>query len=133
MGLLTASILTGATISATGGTAQTFGSNGKEVTNGVQVIDTSVTDFRTRPTLTAKTADPVQLPDGSLTKDKRIVTYAEPFVDTRGVIQYDYLRIERRIHPESPASKGVEFNKKGAQLLNDTDFTSYWATGNLGA
>jgi len=131
MGLQTASILTGSTVSATGGTAQTFGSNGKEVNGGVQLIDVAVTDFRTRPTLTAKTADPAQLPDGSLTKDKRIVTYAEPFVDSKGVIQYDYIRIERRVHPESSAAKAVELLKKGAQICFDADFTSYWATGNL--
>jgi len=131
MGLQTASILTGTTVSATGGTAQTFGSNGKEVNSGIQLIDTAVTDFRTRPTLTAKTADPVQLPDGSLTKDKRVITYAEPFVDTKGVIQYDYIRIERRVHPESSAAKAVELLKKGAQFCFDTDFTSYWSTGNL--
>jgi hypothetical protein len=131
MGLQNASILTGTTVSATGGTAQTFGSNGKEVNNGVQCIDTAVTDFRTRPTLTAKTADPVQLPDGSLTKDKRVMTYAEPFVDSRGTIQYDYIRIERRVHPESAASKGVELLKKGAQFCFDSDFASYWSTGNL--
>lgn len=131
MGLQNASILAGATISASGGTAQSFVPDGVEVKNGVHLVDSSVADFRTRPSLTAKTNQPTTLPDGSFSKDKRVMTYAEPFIDSKGNVQYNYIQVVRRIHPESPASRGTDLLTKGAQLCVDTDFTAFWALGSL--
>lgn len=131
MGLQNASILAGATISAAGGTAQNFTPDGQTVANGVHLIDASVADFRTRPTMTVKTTPPTVLPDGSMTKDKRVVTYVEPFINTKGVIEYDYIRIERRMSPESSAAKGTGLLVKGAQICTDTDFANMWALGSL--
>ena len=131
MGLQNASILAGATITVTGGTAQNFVPDGVEVKNGVHLVDSTVTDFRTRPSLTAKTNQPTTLPDGSFSKDKRVITYAEPFIDSKGVVQYDYIQIVRRVHPESTAAKASGLLVKGAQLCNDADFTNFWALGSL--
>lgn len=131
MGLQNASILAGATISVTGGTAQNFTPDGQTVANGVHLIDASVADFRTRPTMTVKTTPPTVLPDGSMTKDKRVVTYVEPFINTKGVIEYDYIRIERRMSPESSAAKGTGLLVKGAQVCIDADFANMWALGSL--
>lgn len=129
MSLQNASILTGATLSATGGTAQSFVPDGLEVKGGVHVVDASVADFRIRPAITAKSTQPATLPNGTFTKDKRIITYVEPFIDSKGVIQYDYVKIERRMHPESTSAKGVSLLNKGAQLMFDTDTTNFWALG----
>lgn len=131
MGLQNASLLTGATVSASGGTAQNFTPDGQTVANGVHLIDSSVADFRIRPTLTAKTSPPATQPDGSFTKDKRVVTYVEPFIDTKGVVQYDYIRIERRVHPESSAAKAVGLLTKGAQICIDSDFALFHSLGSL--
>lgn len=129
MSLQNASILTGATLSATGGTAQSFVPDGLEVKGGVHIVDSSVADFRIRPAITAKSTQPVTLPDGTFSKDKRIITYVEPFIDSKGVVQYDYVKIERRMHPESSAAKGVSILNKGAQLMFDADTTNFWALG----
>lgn len=129
MSLQNASILSGATVSASGGTAQNFVPDGLEVKGGIHIVDSSVADFRIRPAITAKSAQPVTLPDGTFTKDKRVITLAEPFIDSKGVVQYDYLKIERRMHPESPAAKGVSLLTKGAQLCVDADFANFWALG----
>lgn len=131
MGLQNASILAGATITPSGGTAQNFVPDGVEVKNGIHLVDSAVTDFRTRPSLTAKTNQPTTLPDGSFSKDKRVLTYAEPFVDSKGVVQYDYIQIIRRVHPESSAAKAAGMLTKGAQLCTDADFVNFWALGSL--
>ena len=131
MSLQNASILAGATISAAGGTAQAFVPDGVEVKNGIHLIDSSVADFRARPSLTAKTNQPTTLPNGSFSKDKRVITYAEPFVDSHGVVQYNYVKIERRVHPESSAAVAAGLMTRGAQLCFDADFTNFWALGSL--
>lgn len=131
MGLTNASILTGAAVNATGGTAVNYTPDGLAVKNGVHLIDASVTDFRLRPQVTAKTKNPSLLPDGNYGKDNREILLVEPFVDSKGKTQFDFIRIERSMHPESSAAKGVDLLKKAAQLCVDTDTTSFWATGSL--
>lgn len=131
MPLASASILAGATVSATGGTAQTFSPDGVDVKKGVHLIDASVADFRTRPSLTAKSSQPSVLPDGSFSKDNRSLKYADPFIDSKGKIQYDTVEIIRRMHPESSAAKATGMLVKAAQFAVDADFTSFWAVGSL--
>lgn len=131
MGLATASILTGATIAATGGTAVTYVPDGLTIANGLHLIDSAVTDFRTQPQVTVKTKNPTLFPDGSYSKGKRSMVLVEPFVDSKGKTQFDLIRIEREVHPESTAAKALDLNKKGAQLLTDSDFLSFWASGSL--
>jgi hypothetical protein len=129
MGVLNASILTGATVSATGGTAVTYGSDGKTITNGCHVVDIASTDFLSQAQMTLSSKNPTVNTDGSMTKLKRKVVLVEPFVDSKGKVQYDLIRIEREVHPESIAAKALDLNKKGAQILTDSDFTSFWSTG----
>lgn len=131
MGLVNASILTGASISASGGTAVNYTPDGQSVPNGLHLIDAAVADFRLRPQLTFKTKNPTLMPDGSYSKDRRTVVLVEPFVDSKGKTQFDLIRIEREVHPESPAAKALDLNKKGAQLLIDTDTAAFFASGSL--
>ena len=131
MGLANTSILAGATVSATGGTAVNYTPDGLAVKNGIHLIDASVSDFRIRPQVTAKTKNPTLLPDGSYGKDHREILLVEPFVDSKGKTQFDFIRIERSMHPESSAAKGLDLLRKGAQLAIDADTASFWATGSL--
>lgn len=131
MGLATASILTGATVSATGGTAVNYVPDGLTIANGLHLIDSAITDFRIQPQVTVKTKNPTLSPDGSYSKGKRTVTLVEPFVDSKGKTQFDLIRIEREVHPESSAAKALDLNKKGAQLLTDSDLAGFWASGSL--
>jgi hypothetical protein len=127
-----ASINTGSTVSSTGGTAVTYGPNGQTVSNGIVIVDTAAESFLTQAKITLSSKLPTVKTDGSMTKLKRKAILVEPFVDSKGVLQYDLIRIEREVHPESSAAKALDFNVKGAQLLTDADFTAFWATGNLG-
>lgn len=131
MGLANTSILAGATVSASGGTAVSYTPDGLTVKNGMHLIDASITDFRTRPQVTVKTKNPALLPDGSYGKDNREILLVEPFVDSKGKTQFDFIRIERSMHPESSAAKGIDLLKKAAQLAIDSDTASFWATGSL--
>lgn len=137
MSLANASVLTGATVSATGGSAVNYTPDGRSIPNGLHLIDASNTDFVTRAQLTAKTKDPVLSPipggNGALGygKDKRSVVLVEPFKAANGTIHFNLIRIEREVHPETTAAAALDLNKKGAQIATDSDFTSFWATGSL--
>jgi len=131
MGLQNMQLLAGTTISATGGTAVTYSPDGRSVPNGIHVIDASVADFRVRPGVTFRTKDPVMLPDGSWTKGKISILLVAPYIDTKGKAQSNLWRLEREIHPETPAADVVEIDKKGAQLISDADTLAFRTTGSL--
>lgn len=129
MGISTLSLLTGTTVSASGGTAQTFAPDNQKVVNGIHVVDASVSDYRIRPYVVGKAKSPVEQADGSFTKDFRSVMYVKPFIDSKGKVQYDYIRVERALHPESTWS--AESRKIGAQLCFDSDLDSFYAVGSM--
>lgn len=129
MGITTLSLLAGATVSASGGTAQNFAPDNQKVVNGIHLVDTSVADFRVRPSITAKAKSPVAQADGSFTKDFRSVMMVKPFIDSKGQVQYDYIRVERALHPESTWS--VDSRRIGAQLAIDADLDAFFNVGSM--
>lgn len=132
MGLENSTLLSGATLSATGGTAKTFTGDGVTVANGKHFQDASVADYRERPSLTAKVRQPVyNKSDKSFTKGKKSLTLADPFVDSLGGVQYPLIRIELEDHPEMSEADIDALLNRGAQTLFDSDFVSFWKTGNL--
>lgn len=132
MALKNMSILDGATIAASAGTALVFADDGVTIANGVHLIVPADADYQTRRSLTVKyrpsTIDPKT---NSYGKDKKSMTLAEPVVLTDGRVVFNTLRIEREMHPSVSAANCVNFNKIGAQLLTDTDTDSFWANGSL--
>lgn len=130
MALKNMSLLSSATISATGGTALVFADNGVTIPNGVQLLVPADADYQTRRTVTAKykpaTVDPKT---NSYGKDKKSIVLTQPVVLTDGTVKFNVLRIEREMHPSMSAASCVEMNKLGAQLLSDTDLDAFWATG----
>ena len=129
MGISTLSLLTGATVSVTGGSAQNFKPDNQKVVNGIHIVDDSVADFRIRPYVVGKAKNPVEQPDGSFTKDFRSTMYVRPFIDSKGKVQYDYIRVERALHPESTWQ--AESRKIGAQLAVDTDLDGFYTVGSM--
>ncbi len=117
------------TISVTGGTTQTFQLSGVDIPGGVEVVDVSVSDYRIRPKCQFKSRLPVQNADGSYGKMKMSVTYVVPFVDSKGVTQFNLVRVEREMHPETTAAAADDLLKKAAQLPIDSDLTAFWSTG----
>ena len=129
MSLDGAIINTGATVSATGGSAKTFTSDGQTIVNGLHLIDASVTDFRVRPSMVVKVKQPTLNSLGEYSKGKISVVYKVPIILASGATSFELIRIERESHPENTAAARLDFNVMGAQILTDTDFTSLWATG----
>lgn len=132
MALKNMSLLAGATITASGGSAQAFTDDGLQIPNGVHLIVPADTDFVTRRQATAKYRAPAYDAKAlAWSKDKKSISYTKPIILASGAISFCVLRIERECHPEMAAADAVEMNKIGAQLLTDPDLDNYWANGSL--
>jgi len=132
MGLKTMSLLAGATVSASGGTALVMAEDGQTIQNGVHLIVPADADYQTRRQVTAKYRPPtLNSSTGAYGKDKKSISLALPLVLSDGKVVFNTIRIEREVHPSLSASEAEELCKLGAQLLVDSDVTAFWATGSL--
>lgn len=132
MGLQNATLLVGATVSATGGVATTFVSNGAPVTGGIQVVDSANTNAVTRASLTFRNIKQAVLDivTGLFTgKIKRQAQLVRPKVTASGRVVFPLIRIELEVSPESTDAEVSALLNEGAQLLIDADFTSFWKIG----
>jgi len=132
MGLKTMSLLAGATVAASGGSALVFAEDGVSIQNGLHLIVPADTDYQTRRQVTVKYRQPTLDPKtGVYSKDKKSICLALPLVLSSGQVVFNTIRIEREVHPSLSAANALELANLGAQLLCDTDVTSFWATGSL--
>lgn len=132
MSILSFAILAGGTNSATGGTSKTYANDGKPVAGGVHVSDASVTDFRIRPNASFQYREPkYNSATMRFSKDKKKVTLVVPKILASGSVEYNLIRLEREVHPESTAAEALELNTQGAQLLFDSELAAFWASGSL--
>jgi len=132
MGLKTISLLAGATVGASGGTAQVFATDGITIQNGLHLIVPADTDYQTRRTATVKYRPPVLDPKTStFSKDKKTISYSKPCVQTDGSIQFAVVRLEREVPVTMSAADALEMNLIGAQLLTDSEAAGFWATGDM--
>lgn len=131
MGLKTMSLLSGATVSATGGTALAFIDDGVTIQNGVHLTVPATADARIRETATAKYKPSQVNADGSMTKDRKTISFAIPIVTAAGKIVYNTIRVEREVHPEFSAANCTNLNGLGAQLLIDSEVANFWLAGSL--
>ena len=132
MGLKTMSLLAGATVSTSGGTALVFADDGITISNGVHLVVPADADYQTRRQVTAKYKPPTLDPKtGAYSKDKKSISLALPIVLTDGRVVFNTIRIEREVHPSLSAANAEELNKLGAQLLTDADVVNFWAAGSL--
>lgn len=132
MGLKNMSLLAGATISASGGTAQVFADDGVTIQNGVHLVVPADSDYQTRRQATCKYRAPaLDAKTGQYGKDKKQISYAVPIVLESGAVSFNTIRIEREVHPSFSAANCIELNKIGAQLLTDPDLDNFWGAGSL--
>lgn len=132
MGLKTMSLLSGATIAASGGTALAFADDSVSVQNGIHLIVPSDTDYQTRRQLTAKVKLPSLDPKtGAYGKDRKTISFTVPLVLPDGKVVFNVIRVEREVHPSMSAAAVLELNKIAAQLLTDSDVSDFWAVGSL--
>jgi len=132
MGLKTMSLLAGATIAASGGTALGFTDDGVTIANGLHLVVPADADYQTRRQVTVKYRQPtLDAKTGVYGKDKKSISLALPIVLPSGAVVFNTIRIEREIHPSLSAAEALELNKLGAQLLTDSDVENFWAAGSL--
>lgn len=133
MGLKTMSLLAGATITPSGGSALVFAEDGQMIQNGVHLIVPADTDYQTRRQLTAKVKQPTLDPKTRTYtgKDKKSISYTQPVVLADGTISFAVLRVEREVPPSMSAANALEMLKIGAQICVDADLADFWANGGL--
>lgn len=124
-------IVEGATCSATGGTAKTFQANGAVVKSGVQVVDTSVTDARLRPSITAIAKPSQQGKDGKWTYERRETILVRPKLLADGTVGFNSQRTITSFHPESTAAEIAELYNSGAQTNFDSDLANFRVIGTI--
>lgn len=132
MGVQNGTILTGATISASGGTSSTLTIDGLTVTNGIHIADMAVTDSRVRPHITLKTIpaplDPVTKKYG---KGKRSAVITMPRTNSDGLPGFPVVRISIEDFPEMSDAEVTKLLDWAAQLLFDSDYRPFFKTGSL--
>lgn len=132
MGLKSMSLLSGATVAASGGTALALAEDGVSIQNGLHLIVPSDTDYQTRRQVTVKYRPPtLDAKTGSYGKDKKSISLSLPMTLSDGRVVFNTIRLEREVHPSLSAANAAELCALGAQLLVDSDVTQFWATGSL--
>lgn len=132
MALKNMSLLAGATVSASGGTALAFSDDGVSISNGLHLVVPADTDYQTRRQVTVKYRPPtLDTKTGAYGKDKKSMSLALPMVLSTGQVVFNTIRIEREVHPSLSAANAEELCKLGAQLLTDADAANFWANGSL--
>lgn len=132
MALKNMSLQTGATVSATGGTALVFADDGITIANGLHLMVPADADYQTRRTVTVKYRAPaINAQTGAYGKDKKSICLAQPMVLTDGTVVFNTIRLEREVHPSLSAAAALDLCVLGAQLLTDADATSFWANGSM--
>lgn len=122
----------GATCSVTGGTVKTFVANAASVKGGVQVVDTSVTDARVRPSITAVAKPAVyDARAKTWTYEKRDTVLVRPKLLADGSVAFNSIRTIGGFHPETTAAEIDELYNENAQLSFDTDLANYRKIGTL--
>lgn len=124
-----AQLLSGATVSASGGTAKTFTELGETIKNGTKVGDLSVVDSRIRPTIVAVNR-PASMSLGKyISKDKRTIKLVIPKILADGSLAFNVREVRAEDHPETTDAEKAILNGYTAQLMFDTDFQQFLLYG----
>lgn len=132
MPLKGATLVSGATLSGSGGTAKTFTEMGETLNNGVKITDLSVSDARLRPVISAVNR-PAKLGSAGvyISRDKRTLKLTFPKILASGVINYSIREIRMEDHPEVTDAEKSIIDGYVAQMMFDADFTSFRNNGSL--
>lgn len=131
MSIGTLSLLSGATVAATGGTVYPFSPSGKSLANGVHLIDAAQADIRIQPSIQFVQKFPVRQPDNTWSLWKQEVLLTVPKLCADGIVRSQRLRIQRETLAEGTAAEKLALVNLGAQLLCDADVTAFYASGSV--
>lgn len=129
MSLVNLSILSGGTLSVTGGVAYPFAPSGKTVQNGIQLIDPAATDIRLQASIYFNQRFPAVQPDKTWSFFKQSTNLTIPKLCADGVIRPNRIRIERETVAEATTAEKLALLTLAAQLLFDADTTNFWGSG----
>lgn len=133
MAIASGAILDGGTTSTTGGTSKSLTIDGQRVNGGVHVSDASVTDARVRPGISfmSKPAVYDKATNKWPVKQRTEAKLDFPKILADGSIDFPGIRIIGFIHPEQSDAEVVKMLSWAAQILSDSDYISFFKTGNL--
>ena len=131
MGLNNASLLQGATVAASGGTALAFSSLGGSPGNTLYAIDDP--DIRTRRDIVCNTtaARPKSDAPNGYTQQRTNATVKIPLTLDNGNVTVNTIRIEMSTDVETTDAEKLELRSIAAQVLVDSDFLEFWDNQSL--
>lgn len=125
-------LLSGPTISITGGTTQTFAPDGTQVNRGISVSDVNEADIRTRDICVFKNQNGALQSDGKWSKDRRSAKIVSPDLLPDGItMDFPYMEITLVKNPLNTAAKLTALKERAIQLINDSDMTNFWSSGSV--
>lgn len=130
MGIQTATLLEGATVSATGGTVRTLAPISASSGQATMFVD-SDTSLVSRRTIVATVKQPKRVAGANsegvqFTQARSRIVVRYPKVLANGYVTINSVTIEVSTDVETTAAERHELRNVGAQLLFDADFTSFW-------
>lgn len=132
MPLKGATLISGATLSATGGTVKTFTEMGETLRNGIKITDLSVADARLRPVVSAVNRPAKLGPAGVyISRDKRVIKLLFPKILASGAINFSIREIRLEDHPEVTDAEKAIIDGYTAQIMFDADFTAFRNNGSV--
>lgn len=123
-------------VTVTGGTDQTFTTDGSDKSATENYVDFSVTDFRLRPQVTLRRRYPVRGADGTWSKGKRYYTITYPITVVENgiqVIRYEVIRAETEFYSDSSDAHVKSVCALMAQLITSAATASFQTVGQLPA
>lgn len=127
MSLSNASLLEGATVSASGGTALDLESRGSEPGRNILFVPAD-TDLRTRREIDCSVSYPrvqASAPNG-YTQARRVAFMKFPLELDNGKVTVNTVKIEMATDVETTTSEIQAYSKLAAQVLIDADFSGFF-------
>lgn len=133
MAIQNGTVLSGAALAATGGTAKTLTLTAQKVNNGINVKDMSVADARYRPSWSfSSTPSVYDSKTGLWSKANKTASLSIPYsvtILTGQIVQFPVIRVELRDFPDMTTAQITEHLNLMSQCLFDVDFTQFWING----
>lgn len=124
--------LKGATgITVTGGTNAVYTDDGLDVKNGIHIVDSTATNFITRPHATFRNRPATRLSDGTYSKGKRDFNITTPIVLASTAISFPVFRGTMELHPEMSPAQILELKMMACQAIMDAELNEYYSYGSV--
>lgn len=132
MSVQNAVILAGPTIAVSGGTSKAFTPSSQKVINGINIVDTTATDYRTRPNVSLRATEAVYDKSGvCVAKAIRKATVTRPKLLASGSIDFPCVEIAFKVHPETTDAELLQLIEMGVQVFTSTHFENFRKFGSI--